>query len=140
MRVRFSGAESHPDNPSLQFHHPVIMNSSLETLERPSSPLQYTSVLTQNGFNCTLITLEPHAETVLPAIPSPDEQLLFVLKGDLAIKTDGVTTLLSREAATLLPSDRPVVLTTPAGSSSRALRVQIPPRRIVTPQIITPGN
>lgn len=116
------------------------MNSSLETLERPSSPLQCTPVLAQNGFNCTLLTLDAGAESVLTASQSPDEQLLFVLEGDLAIKTDGLTTLLSREAAMLLPSDKPVVLSAPAGSPSRALHVEIPPRRIVTPQIITPGN
>jgi glyoxylate utilization-related uncharacterized protein len=114
------------------------MNSVLQTLEQPSSPLQSIPVLAQNGFNCTLITLDAHGESVLPASHSPDEQLLFVLEGDLAIQTDGLTTLLSRDAATLLAPGKQAVLSSPTGMPVRVLRVEVPPRRIITPQIITP--
>jgi hypothetical protein len=108
--------------PSPTSTHSIVMNPSLHTLEHPSSPLQSVPVLAQNGFNCTLITLDAHAESVLPASHSPDEQLLFVLEGDLAVQTDGLTTLLSRDAATLLVPGKQAVLSSPTGAPVRALR------------------
>lgn len=87
-----------------------------------------------------LITLEPGAESALPASASPDDQLLFVVAGEIAVETGGLTTLVGHGAATLLaPGDTPVVAAR-SDIPARVLRVEIPPRRIVTPQIITPRS
>lgn len=114
------------------------MNSSLTTLARPASPLQSTPVLSQRGFICTLFTLEPDTESTLPPSLSPDEQLLFVLEGDLAIHVEGLTTLVNQGGACLLKPGPAAVLTARADTPTRVLRVEIPPRQVVTPQIITP--
>ncbi|RXK54992.1 hypothetical protein ESB00_03580 [Oleiharenicola lentus] len=115
------------------------MNSIITVLERPSSLLQSAPVLSQNGFTCTLLTLAPDSETSLPASPSPDDQLLFVVEGDIAVHADGVTTLVNQGEARLLKPGASPVLTARAGRPTRVLRVEIPPRQVVTPQIIRPG-
>ncbi len=114
------------------------MNPSLTTLERPASALQATPVLNHHGFTCTLLTLEPDTESRLPASASPDEQLLFVLEGEIAIHAEGLTTLVSGGGASLVKPGLSPVLTARDGAPTRVLRVEIPPRQVVTPQIISP--
>jgi len=92
----------------------------------------------QHGFTCVIHTLEPDTEALLPASPSPDEQLLFVVDGDVAVHSDGIVTLLNRGAAYLVKPGSSVALTARAGTPSHVLRVEIPPREVATPQIITP--
>jgi glyoxylate utilization-related uncharacterized protein len=122
--------------PPVPKHH-SIMNSSLNLLERPTAALTTTAVLAQNGFTCTLLTLEPGAETTLPAGRSPDEQLLFVVDGDIAIHAGAVTTIVNRGEAFLLAPGATPVVSARVGPPARVLRVEIPPRQAVTPQIIT---
>jgi len=114
------------------------MDSSLTTLERPAAVLTTTALLHQDGFTCTLVTLESGAESALPASRSPDRELLFVVDGDIAVHADGVTTIVNRGDAFLLAPDKPAALTARVGAAARILRVEIPPRQVITPQIITP--
>lgn len=114
------------------------MNSSLTTLPRPASVLHATPLLTQNGFTCTLLNLEPGAESTLPDSRSPDDQLLFVLDGDIAVQANAVTTLVNQGDVFLLVAGSAPVVAAREGRRARVLRVEIPPRQVVTPQIITP--
>jgi glyoxylate utilization-related uncharacterized protein len=116
------------------------MNSSLTTLEQPAAVLHTTPVLNQQGFTCTLVTLESGAESALPASRSPDSELLFVVDGDIAVHADGVTTIVNRGDAFLLAPDKPAALTARVGAPARLLRVEIPPRQLTTPPVITPRN
>lgn len=112
--------------------------NSLITLEPSVSSLQSVPVLAQSGFTCTLLTLAPDSETPLPASPSPDDQLLFVVNGDIAVHHQGLTTLVSQGGACLLRPGQSPVLTARAGQPTQVLRVEIPPRQAITPQIISP--
>jgi redox-sensitive bicupin YhaK (pirin superfamily) len=114
------------------------MNSLLTVLEPTPSVLTTTAVLAQQGFTCTLLTLEAGAESDLPSSRSADRELLYVIDGDIAIHADGITTIVNRGAAFLLAPDKPAALTARAGQPARVLRVEIPPREVLTPQIITP--
>jgi glyoxylate utilization-related uncharacterized protein len=114
------------------------MNSLLTTLEHSASVLHATPVLTQNGFTCTLLNLEPGAESTLPPSRSPDDQLLFVVDGDIAVQTQAVTTLVNRGDVFLLVAGSAPVVSAREGRRAQVLRVEIPPRHVVTPQIITP--
>lgn len=114
------------------------MNISLQTLARPATPLQTSRVLAENGFTCSLLTLEPGAETPLPAGASPDDQLLFVLDGEIAVESGGLTTVVNRGAATVVAATTTPLLAARTGAPARVLRVEIPPRQIIRPEIITP--
>jgi glyoxylate utilization-related uncharacterized protein len=135
----FCPAPSRPGFNRIQRPTSFIMNSIITILDRPSTHLQSAPVLSQNGFTCSLLTLAPDSETVLPASASPDDQLLFVVEGDIAVHADGVTTLVNQGEARLLKPGSSPVLTARAGQPTRVLRVEIPPRQVVTPQIIRPG-
>lgn len=95
-------------------------------------------MLNQQGFTCTLVTLEPGAESALPDSRSPDSELLFVVDGDIAVHADGVTTIVNRGDAFLLAPGKPAALTARVGPPARLLRVEIPPRQVAVPQIVTP--
>jgi len=114
------------------------MDSSVTTLEQTPSVLTSTAVLNQQGFNCSLVTLEAGAESALPPSHSSDPELLFVVDGDVAVHADGVTTIVNRGDAFLLAPEKAAALTARVGKSARVLRVEIPPRQIITPQIIKP--
>jgi mannose-6-phosphate isomerase-like protein (cupin superfamily) len=114
------------------------MNTSLTTLDLPPATLQASPVLAQDGFTCTLLTLEPDTETPLPASVSRDDQLLFVVEGEIAVHADGLTTLVRPGGACLVKPATSPVLATRTGEPARVLRVEIPPRQVITPQLITP--
>lgn len=114
------------------------MNSSLTTLERPASDLAASTLLAQNGFTCTLLNLEPGVAATLPDSRSADDQLLFVVDGDIAVQTGVVTTLVNQGNAFLLAAGTAPLISAREGAQAKVLRVEIPPRQVITPQIITP--
>jgi quercetin dioxygenase-like cupin family protein len=116
------------------------MNASLHTIELPPTELLAKPILNQNGFTCTQFTLVPGADTELPPSHSQDEQMLIVLEGEVAVLARGVTTLLKPGAAMLMAPGKAVEVSARAESPVRLLRVEIPPRQIITPQIISLGK
>lgn len=112
--------------------------NSLTPLDRPTRSLDASRLLARDGFICTLFALEPDAEATLPATPSRDDQLLFVVEGAVAVHREGVTTLVNQGEAHLLRAGVPPSLTGRSNGPTRLLRVEIPPRQVVTPQIIKP--
>lgn len=112
--------------------------NALVTLDPAVSPLQSVPVLARNGFTCTLLKLAPDSETILPASASHDEQLLYVVSGSIAVNHDNLTTLVNQGGACLIPPGQSPVLQARAGQPTQVLRVEIPPRQVITPQIIEP--
>lgn len=114
--------------------------NSLTTLERPVAQLHAQTLLARDGFTCTLLTLAPDSESLLPESASAEAQLLFVVDGDIAVHDGGVTTIVNRGDTVLVPPHHIPAISARAGAPSRILRVEIPPRQIVTPQLITPRS
>jgi len=113
--------------------------NSLLTIDPSISPVQSAPVLAQSGFTCTLLTLAPDSETTLPASASTEDQLLFVVTGGIAVHHQGLTTLVNQGGACLIHPGQSPVLTSRAGQPTQVLRVEIPPRQVITPQLISPG-
>ncbi len=113
--------------------------NSLTTLERPAPLLSINTLLSRAGFTCQLLTFAPDSEAILPESASADPQLLFVVDGDIAIHAEGLTTIVNRGGTFLVQPGRTSVISARAEIPSRVLRVEIPPRQIVTPQLLTPG-
>ena len=61
-----------------------------------------------------------------------------MLEGGITVDANGVAILVDRNAATLVPAGQSPVLAAREGAPARVLRVEIPPRQIVTPEIHTP--
>lgn len=112
--------------------------NSLTFLERPAPLLSSNTLLSREGFTGTLFTFAPDSEALLPESTSTDPQLRFVVDGDIAIHANGLTTIVQRGGTCLVPPGRTTVVSSRAGEPSRVLRMEIPPRQPVIPQIITP--
>lgn len=112
----------------------------LHTLERPAHPVAIAPVLNRNGFTCTLLTLAAGVEAALPDSHSLDAQLLFVVEGGITVSSEGLTTVVDTGQAMLLPpGGGAAAVCAYGGALARVLRVEIPPRQVITPQLITPG-
>lgn len=114
------------------------MTSFITTLPPPSAAPVFTPILTKNGFTCSLISLPPDGEADLRLVASNDEQLLFVVDGEAAVSLGhDVTTMLGQHAALLIPSGREAGIAARSGCRTKVLRVQIPPRSVRAPEIVT---
>lgn len=113
--------------------------TSLLTTTLPVGPqVDAQSILAQDGFACSLLTLAPGEETSLHESASDGKHLLFVVDGAVTVQRGEVNTILRKDQALLIPKgDEPVVAARPEGEA-KVLQVDIPPRQVVTPQILTP--
>lgn len=110
------------------------MPSLLTTLERPSRRAYSLPVLAQQGFTCTTLTLDAGTELTLS---SPAEQLLYVLNGEVAVVSDAVNTIVASDHAHLLAPHQTATVAAQGDAPARVLRIEVPPRRSATADVIT---
>ena len=113
--------------------------TSLLTTTLPVGPqVDVQSILAQDGFACSLLTLAPGDETALRESTREGQHLLFVVDCTITVQRGEVNTILRKDQALLLPKGgEPVVAARPEGEA-KVLQVDIPSRQVVTPQILTP--
>ena len=116
------------------------MTSSITALDPVTSPLNPKTILAKEGFTCSLLTLAPGDETPRRNADQIEEHLLFVIEGEATVRYGDVNTMLGQDQALLIRKGEQHVIAAQPGGWTRILRVDIPPRQIVTPQIITPGQ
>lgn len=116
------------------------MNSTLSTLSRPKPHLKSSSVLNQNGYTGTLLTLEPGSASLLSVNRAGNEQLLFVIEGGITISIENVTTVINRDQVSLVAPGRAPVMANPGATTARVMRMEIPARQVVAPLLITPPS
>lgn len=68
------------------------------------------------------------------------EQIIFIVDGEVTVRCDDVNTILGKDEAMHLPKGRAHAISADGGSWAKLLRVEIPPRQVVTPQILTLPN
>lgn len=113
------------------------MASQITALDPVTTPLNTRTILAKEGYTCTLLTLAPGEETALRATNQSEDHLLFVIEGSVTLRAGEVNTILGKDQAVpLRKGDETVVVAQPDGWT-KLLRIDIPPRQIVTPQIIT---
>ncbi len=103
-------------------------------------PANIQSVLVQDGFACTLLTLAPDEETSLHESAPQGKHLLFVVDGTITVQRGEVNTILRKDQALLIPKGEEPVIAARPGDGAKVLQVDIPPRQVVTPQILTPAR
>ena len=116
------------------------MNPVITTLEPPHSTAHAKTILTKDGFTCSLLTLAPGDETPRREANHVEEHLLFVIDGEATIRFDDVNTILGKDSALLVPKGKAHVIAAHPGGTTKLLRVDIPPRQVVTPQILSFGS
>lgn len=118
----------------------IIMTPLITTLDPATASLHTTTILAREGFTCSLLTLAPGDETPRREAHQIEEHILFVIEGGATVRYGDTNTILGKDQALLIRKGEQHVIAAQPGGWTKLLRVDIPPRQIVTPQIITPGQ
>jgi quercetin dioxygenase-like cupin family protein len=113
------------------------MNSSLVTLDPVATPTHSNTILSKDGFGCSLLMLAPGDETPSREADQVEEHILFVVEGEATVRFGALTTILKKDEALLIPRGKRHVISAHAGGWAKLLRVDVPPRQVVVPQIIS---
>jgi mannose-6-phosphate isomerase-like protein (cupin superfamily) len=107
------------------------MTPQITTLDPIASPVHLDTILAQDGYTCSLLTLEPGSETPQRAAHDVQEHLLFVVDGEVTVRFGDVNTILNKDQALLVPQGRPHAIAGSEGGPAKLLRIDIPPRQVV---------
>lgn len=113
------------------------MNSLLTTLAPAPAGGQPKTVLSKNGFTCTVLTLAPGDELRRDDAGQIGEHVLYLLEGWATVSIGDISIILEKDRALHLAAGRVHTIAANAGSPARLLRVDVPPRAPVEPQIVT---
>ena len=114
------------------------MTPQLTTLDPVTTPLSTKTILAQNGFACSLLTLAARDETPRTEANQVAEHLLFVIEGEATVRFDeGVNTILSQDEALLIPKGKAHAVAGSAHGPLKILRVDVPPRQVIEPPIFS---
>lgn len=113
------------------------MNPQITTLDPVSSTVHAKTILAKEGFACSLLMLAPGDETPPRDTDQVEEHILFVVDGEATVRFEDVNTILNKDEALLIPKGRLHTIVASPGGWTKILRVDVPPRQVVTPQIIS---
>lgn len=109
---------------------------TLTTLDHPAVTATSQTLLSKHGFVCALMTLEPSdGATAINGAQSGEEHLLFVVDGEVSVRSGEITTLLKKDEAFLLPKEETCFVSAFGPRPAKLLRVDVPPRQVVAPPI-----
>lgn len=111
--------------------------NNLTTLQPPAAAANSRNILAKNGFACALVTIEPGEQLSIEHSPSGEEHLLFVVEGEVTIRSGEINTMLNKNEAHLLPKAEDCTIEASAEKPAKLLRVDVPPRQIVEAPIFT---
>ena len=81
--------------------------------------------------------LAPGDETPPREIDPPKEHLLYIVEGTATVRFEDLNTILNKDEALLIPKGKRHVIAAHPGAWAKLLRVDVPPREIVVPPIIS---
>ena len=113
------------------------MISQITTLDPVTTSQNTKTILAKEGYTCSLLTLAPGDETPRRDANEIAEHLLFVIEGEATIRLGETNTILAKDQVLLIRKGQEHVIAAHPGGRTKLLRVDVPPRQIVTPQIIT---
>lgn len=103
----------------------------------PIPPPATKSILAKNGYQCSVLTLAAGEEMPLRATPNVEEHILVVLEGEATLRFGLINTMLKPEEAVLIAKGQPHSIAASSSSGAKILQVDVPPRQVITPQILT---
>jgi quercetin dioxygenase-like cupin family protein len=113
------------------------MNPKITTLDPVSNRMTAKTILSKDGFTCSLLMLAPGDETPRREADQVEEHILYVVDGEATVRFDQVNTILNKDEALLIPKGKQHVITANAAGWAKLLRVDVPPRHVVVPQILS---
>ena len=113
------------------------MNPILTTLDRSSSSSHIKTVLSKDGYTGSLLIMTPGDQTSGSDAEKANDHILYIVEGQATVRTGEVTTLLAKDQALLISKGNAHVIAAGADGYAKLLRIEVPPRQLITPQIIT---
>lgn len=113
------------------------MNPQITTLEPVVPSIGTKSVLAKNGFHCSILTMAPGDETPLRDAHDVEEHVLFAIDGEVTIRFGDLNTMLKKDKALLISKGEAHLIAAGPNGWAKILRVDVPPRQVITPQILT---
>jgi mannose-6-phosphate isomerase-like protein (cupin superfamily) len=113
------------------------MNPQLTTLDPITSPSNIRGILAKDGFHCSIITLSPGDETPPREAQDAEENVLFAIEGEATVRFGDLNTMLKKDEALIIHKGQAHIIAAGPNSWAKILRVDVPPRQVVTPQILT---
>jgi len=113
------------------------MNPQLTTLDSVATPTNTKSILAKDGFQCSIITLAPGDETPLREAHDVEAHILFAIEGEATVRFGDINTMMKKDEALLVPKENAHLIAAGPNGGAKILRVDVPPRQVVTPQILT---
>jgi mannose-6-phosphate isomerase-like protein (cupin superfamily) len=113
------------------------MTPQITTLDPVTTPIHVKTILSKNGFTCSLLELEAGNETPWREAHEVEDHVIYLVAGEATVRFGDVNTILDRDEALLIPKGRAHAIAAAASGPARILRVEVPPRQIVTPQILS---
>jgi mannose-6-phosphate isomerase-like protein (cupin superfamily) len=113
------------------------MNPQVITLEPTTTPTNSRTILSKNGFTCSLIVLDPGEETPPRENDQVEEHVLYIVEGTATVRFEELNTILNKDESLLIPRGKRHVIAAHPETSAKLLRVDVPPRQVVVPQIIS---
>ena len=113
------------------------MTPQITTLDPVSVPLNTKTILAREGFTCSLLTLAPGDEMPRREANQIEDHVLFVTEGEATVRLGDVNTILGKDQALLIRQGQEYAIAAHPGGWAKILRIDVPPRQTVTPQIIT---
>ena len=115
------------------------MNPLITTLEPTPPAVTSQDVLKSDSYHGSILTLTPHGQ-ISDETDAVNDRIYIVLDGTILVSTSGVNTYLNRDAALLVPKGKQHRLTAESDNPTRVLRLDIPPRQVTAPPIVTFGS
>lgn len=113
------------------------MNSQITTLDPVTTATVTKTILAKDGFTCALLTLAPGEATPRYESNQVEEHLLFVVEGAATVRFGEMNALLGKDQALLIRSGEAYTIAAQSNGRTKILRVDVPPRQTVVPQIVT---
>lgn len=113
------------------------MNPQLTSLDPITPPANAKSILAKEGFQCSLLTLAPGDETPLHEAHDVEEHILFAIDGEATVRFGDLNTMMKKDEALLVWKGKAHLIAAGPNGGAKILRVDVPPRHVVTPQILT---
>ncbi|MEO6993995.1 MAG: cupin domain-containing protein [Lacunisphaera sp.] len=113
------------------------MKPFITTLPPSPSTIQSKTILSKEGFTCSLVTLAASDKTPLRESEHVEEHILYVVEGQVTVRFDDVNTVIDQDHALLIPQGKAYCIATDAKGPAKLLRVEVPPRPVLSPEIIT---
>jgi quercetin dioxygenase-like cupin family protein len=111
------------------------MKPILTALDPVTSPSTSKTILSKDGFTGSLIMLAPGETTPREDSAHREEHLLFLVDGQVTVHFDDTHTILGKDQAMLIPKGKKHSLAAHPEGGTKLLRLEVPPRKVVEPEI-----